>query len=445
MSAPEHQRKPDVATPSSAPVDCFTQLVLDGAGVDELVDAVAAALDTGLLVLDPRLKLLAASTARQDAYERDVVRAGMVDERSHAALTSALTGAARMGAAAAVVLPAPAGARVVVPLLARSELIGALVVASAPTTSRLDRSLLARGAAGVALVLMQLLAEQRMRGDLVDDLLGGRADAESIARRARLFGLDLAQPLTVVVASPHPDRRRWALADGMRLVAEQGGLVGEVEDTLVFLLPARDGVAAGELVSRALGGGSAERPTVGSAGPAVGPGELLAAHADALATQRLLVALDRSGDVATALDLGLYTAIFREANRKELAHFVARTLGAVLDYRHERPIDLIGTLESYLDSGCQATKAARAIHVHVNTLYQRLERLDRLLGERWREPDRRLELHMAIRLHRLSERLEHARRPSARPPARRAGVAEPLPATAPRRSARRAAAARPGS
>lgn len=49
---------------------------------------------------------------------------------------------------------------------------------------------------------------------------------------------------------------------------------------------------------------------------------------------------------------------------------------------------------------------ARSHGVHVNTLYQRLERLDAILGTDWREPDRRLELHLALRLWRLDERLE---------------------------------------
>jgi DNA-binding PucR family transcriptional regulator len=44
--------------------------------------------------------------------------------------------------------------------------------------------------------------------------------------------------------------------------------------------------------------------------------------------------------------------------------------------------------------------------VHVNTLYRRLERIDELLGAQWRAADRRLDLHLAIRLRRLMDRLD---------------------------------------
>ena len=42
-----------------------------------------------------------------------------------------------------------------------------------------------------------------------------------------------------------------------------------------------------------------------------------------------------------------------------------------------------------------------ALHIHPNTLYQRLDRVTEVLGPRWKEPDRALELQVALRLHRL--------------------------------------------
>ena len=46
-------------------------------------------------------------------------------------------------------------------------------------------------------------------------------------------------------------------------------------------------------------------------------------------------------------------------------------------------------------------RAAAALHVHVNTVAQRLERIGTLLGAGWQEPDRALEIQLALRLHRL--------------------------------------------
>ena len=37
--------------------------------------------------------------------------------------------------------------------------------------------------------------------------------------------------------------------------------------------------------------------------------------------------------------------------------------------------------------------------MHVNTLYQRLERITQLLGDGWRSGDGALQVHLALRLH----------------------------------------------
>jgi DNA-binding PucR family transcriptional regulator len=41
------------------------------------------------------------------------------------------------------------------------------------------------------------------------------------------------------------------------------------------------------------------------------------------------------------------------------------------------------------------------LHVHVNTVVQRLDRIAGLLGADWQQPDRALEIQLALRLHSL--------------------------------------------
>ncbi|WP_345409499.1 helix-turn-helix domain-containing protein [Nonomuraea salmonea] len=47
------------------------------------------------------------------------------------------------------------------------------------------------------------------------------------------------------------------------------------------------------------------------------------------------------------------------------------------------------------------SRTAERLHVHINTVHQRLHRVSRLLGEDWQEPERALEIQLALRLHRL--------------------------------------------
>jgi DNA-binding PucR family transcriptional regulator len=73
----------------------------------------------------------------------------------------------------------------------------------------------------------------------------------------------------------------------------------------------------------------------------------------------------------------------------------------VLDYDARRAASLVKTLEAYFAAGGSPGRAAEALHVHVNTVTQRLDRIARLLGEGWHTPSQALDLQLALRLHRL--------------------------------------------
>jgi DNA-binding PucR family transcriptional regulator len=73
----------------------------------------------------------------------------------------------------------------------------------------------------------------------------------------------------------------------------------------------------------------------------------------------------------------------------------------VLEYDERRGTDLVATLDAYFANGGNLARTGKALTVHTNTVAQRLGRITQLLGEGWQEPDRALEMHLALRLHRL--------------------------------------------
>jgi len=86
---------------------------------------------------------------------------------------------------------------------------------------------------------------------------------------------------------------------------------------------------------------------------------------------------------------------------RDIDGYVHRVLGPVLDYDARRGTVLRQTLEAYFGAGASPARAAEVLHVHVNTVAQRLERLGSLLGAGWQQPERALELQLALRLYRL--------------------------------------------
>jgi DNA-binding PucR family transcriptional regulator len=140
--------------------------------------------------------------------------------------------------------------------------------------------------------------------------------------------------------------------------------------------------------------------TVGAAGPAGGVAELATAHAEALRTLRALCALGREGDGACAADLGFLGVLLGEGH--DVRGFVQETLGPLLAYDARRGTELVRTLDAYFACGGSLTRAKDELHVHVNTVVQRLDRVEALLGRDWNHPERALELQLALRLHLLT-------------------------------------------
>jgi DNA-binding PucR family transcriptional regulator len=112
---------------------------------------------------------------------------------------------------------------------------------------------------------------------------------------------------------------------------------------------------------------------------------------------RLLLSLGRAGDVGTDTTLAPYALLFGEHSREDLECFIDGTVGRLTRWDRSRSAELSRTLLTYLDSGQDTAATARALHIHPNTLRQRLERVAAVLGE-WRSPARILEIHMALRL-----------------------------------------------
>ncbi|WP_449066770.1 PucR family transcriptional regulator, partial [Planomonospora algeriensis] len=113
-----------------------------------------------------------------------------------------------------------------------------------------------------------------------------------------------------------------------------------------------------------------------------------------------LRALGRAGEGAGAAELGFVGLLVGEG--RDIGTFLASALGPVVDYDARRGTSLVGTLTAYFGTGGSLSRTAEALHIHVNTVTQRLDRIGRLLGADWQEPERALELQLALRLHRLS-------------------------------------------
>ncbi|MEU6476915.1 GAF domain-containing protein [Streptomyces sp. NPDC047017] len=304
---------------------------------------------------------------------------------------------------------------------AGGELLGALVLRGQRGLDPVDQRTLERAAMVTSLLLLARRsaaeAERRVRGELLDDLLDARErDPRLLRERAARLRADLDATHVVLAArldAPAPDadqeaaarRRLWSAA--AHLAATRQGLAAARDGGTVLLLPLRQGVTATELArgtARRLGTAVHEAVTVGASAPvadlAARPAGAAAGYAEARRCLDALRLLGRSGDGAAAEDFGFLGLLL--AGERDVAGFVDRTIGRVAAYDRRRGTDLIRTLEAYFACGASPARTKDELHVHVNTVAQRLERVGRLLGDDWQIPARALEIQLALHLHRLS-------------------------------------------
>jgi len=181
-------------------------------------------------------------------------------------------------------------------------------------------------------------------------------------------------------------------------VGRRGGLAGMVLGSPVAVIRADDiEVVRADL---AMAHGVA---TCGVGGPATGLLGLAQAYDDALACVKVLVSLGKVGVVAGPADLGPYRYLLSESGRNDASRFIAATIGALIDHDQKRNTDLVRTAEEFLRSGRQHAATAASLHIHANTLYQRLEKVSERLGAEWRSGDQALDVQIALRLYRLSQ------------------------------------------
>nr|WP_247487722.1 GAF domain-containing protein [Streptomyces sp. XM4193] len=383
--------------------DRLTELVLRGGGVAEVAEALAEVLGGGVSYLEPeQLEGSTEEFVRESLARGGAVRAGQV-------WVAAVT--------------------------AGGELLGALALHGHPDLAPVDQLTLERAA--MVTSLLQLArrsasdAEQRVRGELLDDLLDApHRDRALLRERAGRLGTRLDGPQAVLAArlATEPQNaqlpseneeftaRRRLLSAASHLAATGHGLAATRDGGAVLLLPLADGDTASALARRAatqLGAAVHARVTVGGAvveqvlaaddaDPADSPRTVADRYDEAGRCADALRLLGREGEGGTAEDLGFLGMLLADSGPRGLDGFVGRTLGPVLEYDRTRGTDLVETLRAYFAHGMSPARAKDELHVHVNTVTQRLDRVARLLGTDWHTPDRALELQLALRLHHLS-------------------------------------------
>lgn len=353
---------------SAAIHDRFTRIVLSGGGLRQIAEALAEFVDRPIAIVDPGGTTLWSTSDSLD------------------------TGAA------AIAQPIQVG----------GERYGSILVGHGEQPLSPDQSESIEYAATVA-ALRQVQAravaeaDRRFQAVCLEELVTGHVtDRGTLLERANAFGWDLGTPRAVLLAEVAGPADRPRLVDAARAALGPTAIVWERSDQVGALIQASDPVALHD-AGAALVGESSRRVAGSAIVVAIGrvradPLDLHGSFSEA--RRAMLVARRGAVDGRLILfdELGV-DRVLAGVPESELEAFCDAVLGPLEAHDAARGTSLVATLEAYLATR-NAAAAARALFVHYNTLADRLDRIEEVIGPYLDDPDRCLSLSLALRLRR---------------------------------------------
>ena len=214
--------------------------------------------------------------------------------------------------------------------------------------------------------------------------------AELVASLARAVGWVLPDQVAVVILGQRQQ-------DGFLL--PPGVLADWTGPEPCLLVPDPDGPGRQAAIDRALSDRS-----LGGRPAAIGPSVPLARAAMSLRWARHALGLARAGVIPARpvrCDQHLSTLLIL-ADEDLAAVLRGRRLAPLARLRPAQRDRIAETLLAWLQLGENAAEVAQRIHVHPQTVRYRMRQIHELFGDQLRDPERRFELQLALRIRTLS-------------------------------------------
>ncbi len=232
-------------------------------------------------------------------------------------------------------------------------------------------------------------------------LLESAAPHGVAATRLRQAGLDPESALVAMVTDvgPLPSDTAVALVEDVVLGVGPAVVAADRDGLLVALLP--DCPDLVDRVRRAFdrlapGLGRDGRLAVGMSGPTG-----LAALAGALDEARFAVRAARAGSTPVTVigsdDVASHVLLLAAVPDDVRRAYALRVLGAVVDNDVRTGTDLVATLRAFLGCSGSWARAAEELHLHVNTVRYRVERVEELIGRDLSRLEDRVDVFLALK------------------------------------------------
>jgi sugar diacid utilization regulator/GAF domain-containing protein len=377
----------------------MTSLLARGASLATLCQSVAQLLGGSLLVLDEAAQVIGRGAAQgyDSAQAQGYVSHG---ERS-ADLARALRESRQSGRSVLAYEVAGESCRVM-PVIGGEDVLGSVVLFYRGELEEVAVRTFERSSSVIGIVLLSQeraeASKSRSVSALLRSLVSPRQDEPAVmADRAARLGIDLAQPLALLLVEMDGPSAGYAARQLRAFPPQEPALVDDIDGVLVMLCAASCAPELRQTIATWARRDLAADYRGVLSRPISAPAEVPAVYAT---LRRALVVLGRmgvQGHVVGQNELALYSTLFETHDRTSLATFLEANIGAVTAHDRRRNTELATTLLCYFDNNQNATTTAQRLGIHVNTVRQRLTTIEDLIGH-WGNAVRALELHIALRL-----------------------------------------------
>jgi purine catabolism regulator len=382
--------------------EVFTELSVAGASPDEIVRQAATLAGRPVILADLSHRVLACEPGSADP----------------ARLLAGFASRSRSVVARGRTVYDEASGWLVTPVGARGEDWGRVILVCGGPPAATDTVLIERAATTLALgrllARQQESVERQAHRTLISGIIAqAHADPAEAAMRSRALGVPVdGRQLIAVVLRRRSDgpgisahARVLDVADAAAAVCrgeQVPALVGTLDDVQAGVMLSVSPRASADQVLTSFATRIRERLGAGHDGLVIGVG---AAVGSIREVRRSFLEASQVADVA-AEGTGSGLPFFRlpDLHLRGLLHvlrddprlqtFVERELGALL--AHERSAELLTVLGAYLAAGGNKAEAAKNSHLARPTFYDRLNRIERVLGVSLDSAETRTSLHVAL-------------------------------------------------
>ncbi|MFI9507969.1 PucR family transcriptional regulator [Nocardia sp. NPDC052566] len=243
-------------------------------------------------------------------------------------------------------------------------------------------------------------AEGRLAQELIQLIVSDAKPAE-ILSRLEVTGLGAAESYIAVAAEAdtlHPGELRTLLRE---ILFGRRPAAGVVEEEAIALIPAgTDGTVIDEIrgaVAALAPGLRGSRISVGVSGVVDGEG-LRGAVEEARYARRMAAARPQPASVVGHDELATHMLLLASVPDEVRRMFRLRLLDPLTNYDQDNRADLVHTLETFLQVSGSWTKCAELLHVHVNTLRYRIQRIEELTSRDLSRLEDRVDFFLALAL-----------------------------------------------